>query len=153
WSGSPGTTTGSWSRRAPSSGRVRPRQLRTTLDDQSWPCLVDHGGGLRVLFDPDDPAAAGPRSVAAQVVVDEADRHRALPARGCYPFHRPAADVADREDPGQAGLQEQGGTLERPAVRRVPARHQVGPGEHEPPPVAPDLVWQPLGAGLGSDQD
>src|SRR5215813_5382048 len=92
-------------------------------------------------------------SVAAQVVVDMADRYRALAYRGSYPFHRPAADVADGEDPGQAGLQEHGGTLERPAVRRVPTRHEVGPGDHEPPPVAPDLVRQPLGAGLGSDQD
>jgi len=44
------------------------------------------------------------RSVAPQVVVDQTDRGRALTNRSRHPLHRPAADVAGREDPRQAGL-------------------------------------------------
>ena len=39
---------------------------------------------------------------------DEPHRHRAFPDRGRGPLDRPAADIADGEDPGPARFQEQG---------------------------------------------
>ena len=62
-------------------------------------------------------------------------------------------DVTDREDPGQAGLQEHRHAPERPLLIRPPVVEKVAAGDDEPPLVEPDGVRQPLGARLGPDQD
>jgi len=80
---------------------------------------------------------------------DEPHRHRAFPDRGRGPLDRPAADVADGEDPGPAGFQEQG----HPAGVVEPGFRDVGAGEQEPAGVFGELARQPPGAGLGADEN
>src|SRR6266567_469514 len=88
----------------------------------------------RVLILPVSPAGLS----AVEVLVDELDGDRALADRGGHPLDRPVADVADREHPGHAGLERHRRAVQGPPGRRRAVLEQVGAGDDEPPPVAPD---------------
>jgi hypothetical protein len=65
------------------------------------------------------------------VVVDKADGCRTFTDSCGDAFDRPVPDVADREDPGQAGFQEHRQAPQRPLLIRLPALEKVGAGNHE----------------------
>src|SRR5262245_11683463 len=67
-----------------------------------------------------------------QVVVDEADRGRAIAHGGGHTFHRAVPDVADGEHARDGGLQQERRPMQGPVLTGV------GSGENESPLVALD---------------
>jgi hypothetical protein len=61
-------------------------------------------------------------------------------------FGRAGADVADREHPGEGGLERQGGTAGARAVRAGEA------GDDEPLGIHRHAVLEPPGVGIGADE-
>src|SRR6266567_3736616 len=80
---------------------------------------------------------------------DEPHCHRAFPDRGRGALDGAAADVADGEDPRPAGFQEQ----RHPAGVVKPTFRYGAAGEQETAGVLGKLAREPLGAGLGPDED
>ena len=65
------------------------------------------------------------------MVVDKADGYRTFTDSCGHAFHRSVPDIADREDPRQAGFQEHRQAPQRPLLIRLPALEKVGAGNHE----------------------
>jgi len=89
------------------------------------------------------------RMRAGQVLPHEPDRHRPLADRGRDSLDRAGVDVAHREDPGLAGLQEV-----RPLA--VESREllvvDIGSGQHEPVLIQRDVAAQPLRVRRRADE-
>src|SRR5690348_2302387 len=66
-----------------------------------------------------------------QVLVDDADGHRALADGGGDALDRAGAPVTDREDAGQAGLQRQRGAADHAAGAAEVGHLEVDAGEEE----------------------
>ncbi len=85
----------------------------------------------------------------------ELDRGRALAHRGRHALHAPRPDVADREHPGQAGLELVGPALERPLRRLQILGLEVHAGLDEALRVERHAAAEPpgvrVGAGHGED--
>jgi hypothetical protein len=75
------------------------------------------------------------------MVMHQADGDRARTDGRGDAFDRPVPDVADREDPGQAGFQEHRQAPQRPLLIGPPALEKVGAGNDKPRLIAPDGVW------------
>jgi len=85
--------------------------------------------------------------------MNQADRDRTLPDRGGNPLDGAMADVAGDEHAGQAGLQQQRLPLQWPANRRATVSEEVGAGQDKPPSVPQDRLGEPVGVGLGPNEN
>src|SRR3954466_6572310 len=83
---------------------------------------------------------------ALEMLVHQADGHRALSDGGGDAFGGSTSDVSDREHPRLAGLEHEW-TLPAGGVGKVVA------GEHEPVRVQGERSGEPGGAGFGADED
>src|SRR6202035_432593 len=87
-----------------------------------------------------------PRSLG-QHPVDELHADRALADRRGHPLDAPRAHVADREDPGAAGLEEERPARQRPARRPQLLGAEVGAGLDEALVVHRHAAREPAGVG------
>src|SRR5882757_7335083 len=88
-----------------------------------------------------------------EVLVDDADGHRALADGGGDALDRAGAAVADGEDAGEAGLQGEGGAADRAGGAAEVGDLEVDPGEEEAVVVLGEGAVEPLGARVGADED
>src|ERR1700744_6071226 len=103
-----------------------------------------------------------------EVLVDDADGHRALADGGGDALDRAGAAVADGEDTGEAGLERHRGAaaVDRVGVEVGDVEGAAGDGagveggdggapagEKEAGVVLGQLAAEPLGAGVGADED
>src|SRR3954454_20033838 len=98
------------------------------------------------------------RSARCQELVEptmhERDRHRTVADRAGHPLGRAVADVARREQAGDAGLEREGVPGERPVGRPLAVGEQVGAGEDVARRVEPDAgVPGPAGAGRSAQAE
>src|SRR5262249_58057650 len=84
-----------------------------------------------------------------EAFVYEPYRDGAFPGGGRGALDRAAADVSEGEDRGPAGLQDQ----RRAALVGEWGCGDVAAGEQEAVAVLGELAGQPLGSGLGADED
>ena len=100
--------------------------------------------GLGLLW-----TAARMQPLRREQAVEELDRHRALPDGGGHSLDRTVPDVAGREHPRHARLEEKRTAVERPGA----GVGKVGPREDEAVLVAIDLLRQPVGVRADSDHE
>ena len=114
--------------------------------DESLHAAGDSGAdrGLRLLW-----TAARMQPLRREQAVEELDRHRALPDGGGHSLDRTVPDVAGREHPRHARLEEKRTAVERPGA----GVRKVGPREDEAVLVAIDLLQQPVGVRADSDHE
>src|SRR3954468_19060636 len=109
--------------------RARPISIIST---DAASCAFSHGG-----------ACSTDTAVLIDVLMDRADRHRALAYGSCDALHRPVAHIAGSEHPRHAGLKRK-----QRARRCPPVQGNVAARQDEPAAVAPDCVAEPIGAGF-----
>jgi len=95
-----------------------------------------------------DPTALRP-CVVLQILVDESDRHAALPDRGRNTFYQAQPHVPTRENTGNTRFKKVGVA----AMRPVPGLHHIVTGQNISVGIACDVRWQPPGLRVGSNED
>ena len=89
----------------------------------------------------------------ADVGVDQAHGHRSFADGRGNALDRTTSNIAGGKDPGEAGLQEKRGAAgATPAVVAHDVGRETVAGYHEPLGVQLDAVAEPLGIGVGSDE-
>src|SRR5512132_1680754 len=88
-----------------------------------------------------------------EVVVDQTDGHGALADRRGHPFDRTAAHVAGGEHAGLAGLKRQRLAARLPRLASRIRTRGVGAGADEAVVVEGELVGQPPGVWLHTNED
>ena len=84
-----------------------------------------------------------------QKLVDESDRHAALPDRGCNTFDRAQPHIPAREYTGGTRFEQVGIAIVRPA----PGFHHIVTGQNVPAGVARNLHREPAGFRVGPNED
>src|SRR6476620_426435 len=87
--------------------------------------------------------------VLLQILVDESDRHAALPDRGSDTLYRAQPHIPARENPGDARFEKVGIAAVRPAS----GFYYIVTGEDIATGIARDVRWRPPGLRIGSDED
>src|SRR5689334_2704413 len=87
--------------------------------------------------------------ILLQILVNESDRHTALPDRGGDAFDRAQPHIATREDTGDTRFEQ----IRIAAVRPAPGLHHVITGQDVSACVACDVRWQPPGLRVRTNED
>ena len=90
---------------------------------------------------------------AGEIIRNESHSHSAFSYCGRDPVHRPRADVAGREDTGDAGFERQGLPLFFPDAGKFILKNRVVSGQHESFGIAKNRRGQPVAARASSDVD
>src|ERR1043166_6209139 len=88
-----------------------------------------------------------------QVLMNELNRVGALADAGGDTFDGTVANVAGYEDAGNAGFEEPGLAVERPALGHFAVNHEVGTGEDKSFIVASELAGEPISSRRSANKN